>query len=39
MKVVSEDVSGNFGKMVKFSLMETDDFGAEIFTLATKGNP
>lgn len=37
LKVVKEDVGGNFGKMIKFALMDTDDFGAEVFTLATKG--
>lgn len=37
LKVVSSDVSGYFGKMMKYSLMETDAFGAEVFTIATKG--
>ncbi|CAN0373059.1 unnamed protein product [Ascophyllum nodosum] len=37
LSVVSEEVSGNFGKMVTYSLMETDDFGAEIFSLSTEG--
>lgn len=37
LKVVKSDVGGNFGKMITYALMDTDDFGAEIFTLATKG--
>ncbi|CAM9845530.1 unnamed protein product [Ascophyllum nodosum] len=37
LSVVSEEVSGNFGKMVTYSLMETDDLGAEIFSISTKG--
>lgn len=37
LKVVSSDVSGNFGKMMTYALMETDAFGAEVFTTATKG--
>ncbi|CAM9371518.1 unnamed protein product [Ascophyllum nodosum] len=36
LKVVSNDLSGHFGKMMKYSLMETDAFGTEVFTLATK---
>lgn len=35
--MVDEEVSGNFGKMVTYSLMSVDDFGAMIFTRATKG--
>ncbi len=37
LKVVKNDVSGNFGKMITYSLMETDAFGAQVFTTATKG--
>lgn len=37
LSIVSEEVSGNFGKMVTYSLMETDDYGAEIFSSATDG--
>lgn len=37
LKVVKSDVSGNFGKMITYSLMETDAFGAEVYTIATKG--
>ena len=35
--MVKSDVSGNFGKMITYSLLETDAFGAEVFTIATKG--
>eukprot|EP00752_Nemacystus_decipiens_P001889 g1819.t1 len=37
LKVVKSDVSGNFGKMITYSLLETDAFGAEVYTIATKG--
>eukprot|EP00904_Undaria_pinnatifida_P009673 jgi/Undpi1/5836/HiC_scaffold_2.g01110.m1 len=37
LKVVSSDVSGNFGKMIRYSLLDTDAYGAEVFTIATKG--
>ncbi len=37
ISVVQEDVSGNFGRMVAYSLMDVDDFGAEVFQKACKG--
>lgn len=37
LKVVAGDVGGDFGKMIRFALLDTDAYGAEIFTLATKG--
>lgn len=37
-KVIKGDAGGNFGKMISYSLMETDAFGAEIYTIATKGD-
>ena len=36
LKVVSSDVGGNFGKMIRYALLDTDAYGAEIFTIATK---
>ena len=30
-------MSGNFGKMIRYSLLDTDAYGAEVFTIATKG--
>lgn len=35
--MVKGDLSGDFGKMMGYALLDTDDYGAEIFTLATKG--
>ncbi len=37
ISVVQEDLSGNFGRMVAYSLMDVDDFGAEVFQKACKG--
>ncbi|CAM9646341.1 unnamed protein product, partial [Ectocarpus sp. 4 AP-2014] len=37
LKAVKSDVSGNFGKMITYSLLEVDAFGAEVYTIATKG--
>eukprot|EP00953_Heterococcus_sp_UTEX-ZZ885_P008904 5283-Heterococcus_DN1.PRE.6 len=37
LQYVSGDVSGSFGKMMAYSLMDIDDYGAKVFTAATKG--
>lgn len=37
LKVVRDDVSGDFGKMITYALMSVEEFGAEVFTRATKG--
>ncbi len=37
ISVVQEGLSGNFGRMVAYSLMDVDDFGAEVFQKACKG--
>lgn len=37
LQFVKDDISGNFGKMVTYSLMEPADVGAKIFQTATKG--
>ncbi len=37
ISVVQEDVSGNFGRMVAYALMDVDDLGAEVFQKACKG--
>lgn len=34
---VSGDVGGSFGKMMAYSLMDVDDYGAKVFDAATKG--
>jgi stress response protein SCP2 len=37
LQVVKSEVSGNFGKLVGYSLMDVDDFGAQVFSKAVKG--
>jgi hypothetical protein len=37
LQYVENDVSGSFGKMMSYSLMDIDDYGAKVFTAATKG--
>eukprot|EP00611_Tribonema_gayanum_P002000 TRINITY_DN11493_c0_g2_i1.p1 TRINITY_DN11493_c0_g2~~TRINITY_DN11493_c0_g2_i1.p1 ORF type:complete len:769 (-),score=266.08 TRINITY_DN11493_c0_g2_i1:3-2102(-) len=35
--IVESDVSGAFGKLIGYALMDVDDYGALLFTRATKG--